>query len=708
MNWFRNLRIFNQLLLGFGAVAVLAVAIGVTGIIKIREIDAADTALYELNTVPLGFVGEMGIAFQRIRVNLYEFTLTNDAEEKERIYAVTAPLQSSLDSLTEAYVSTIFSEEDRLALAAFSDAREAFNLVRDRVRELVDENRNAEAQALLMGEGRVKGVEVSSLLATLATGNTSAAKATSDGNTATANSAVSMMLLTIGLAIILALGIAFFLARRISSTVHEISARVEKLRGLCITNLGKGTEALALGDVDFEIVTGTEFLEIRSQDELGKLALSFNGIITQTQATVASFEKARTELRAMVEETRRLTGAASDGRLSERGDADRFKGAFHELIAGINRTVEEIVTPVNEATEVLERLAEKDFTIRMTGSYQGDHQKIMVALNRTAEDLEDALTQVSAAAEQVGSASGQISSGAQSLAQGSSEQASSLEEISSSLQEMTSMTNQSAGNAQEGNSLSEAARDRTRQGVERMERLSLAINHIKTNADQTAKIVKTIDEIAFQTNLLALNAAVEAARAGEAGKGFAVVAEEVRNLAMRSAEAAKNTAELIEGSVRSVDEGVVLGTEVVTSLSEIEERINKVREVVGEIAASSSQQSQGIKEINIAVEQMNTVTQQAAANAEESASASEELSSQAAMLMDLVGQFQVSVRSSVRPAAKRPAAAKSTKVGAVPKPKSNGNARGNGHTSGNGHSPRIAAEALIPFGDDDDASLGEF
>ena len=243
--------------------------------------------------------------------------------------------------------------------------------------------------------------------------------------------------------------------------------------------------------------------------------------------------------------------------------------------------------------------------------------------------------------EQVASAADQISSASQSLAEGATEQAAGLEESSSSLEEMSSMTVQNSENAQQASELANQAKGAAEQGNSSMDKMNSAILDIQNSSNETAKIIKVIDEIAFQTNLLALNAAVEAARAGEAGKGFAVVAEEVRNLAMRSAEAAKNTTKLIEESVNNSQNGVNISQEVTESLSEIKLSIAKTTDLVAEIAAASQEQAQGIDQVNTAISQMDKVTQSNAANAEESASASEELRTQTMTLnntvLDLVG-----------------------------------------------------------------------
>ena len=239
-------------------------------------------------------------------------------------------------------------------------------------------------------------------------------------------------------------------------------------------------------------------------------------------------------------------------------------------------------------------------------------------------------------AAQVASASTQVSSASQLLAQGASEQAAAIEETSSSLTEMSAMTKHNAANASQADNLMKEANKVTSQANKSMTELTGSMEEISKASEDTSKIIKTIDEIAFQTNLLALNAAVEAARAGDAGTGFAVVAEEVRNLAMRAAEAAKNTAGMIEGTVKKVKEGSALVTKTNEDFSQLAKSSTKVAELVSEIAAASTEQSHGIEQVNTAVVDMDKVTQQNAANAEESASASEELSAQAEQMKGVV------------------------------------------------------------------------
>jgi methyl-accepting chemotaxis protein len=244
-----------------------------------------------------------------------------------------------------------------------------------------------------------------------------------------------------------------------------------------------------------------------------------------------------------------------------------------------------------------------------------------------------------AGSEQVASASGQVSASSQQLAEGASEQASSLEETAASLEMMSAGAKQSAENSKQANSRSQEVKESAEKGQAAMQGLNGAMEKIKNSSDETAKIIKTIDEIAFQTNLLALNAAVEAARAGDAGKGFAVVAEEVRNLAQRSAEAAKGTADLIDGAKQNSDLGVQATAEVSGILEEVVGGIVEVSDLINNLSSTADEQARSVAEVNTAVAQMDSVTQANAAGAEESASAAEEMSAQAGEMKSLVQEL---------------------------------------------------------------------
>ena len=250
------------------------------------------------------------------------------------------------------------------------------------------------------------------------------------------------------------------------------------------------------------------------------------------------------------------------------------------------------------------------------------------------------LTQISLA---ISEALDSFSSSSQTLAEGSSQQAASVEETLSFLEKMSSMTKQNASNAEQADSLMKQTNQVVNKANTSMGQLTTSMQEISKASDETSKIIKTIDEIAFQTNLLALNAAVEAARAGEAGAGFAVVADEVRNLAMRAADAAKNTAALIEGTVKKVSDGTMLVKTTNDAFKEVANNAKKVGELVGEIAAASTEQAHGIEQVNIAVTKMDKVTQQNAATAEESASASEELNEQAEEMKSFVADLAAMV-----------------------------------------------------------------
>ena len=393
------------------------------------------------------------------------------------------------------------------------------------------------------------------------------------------------------------------------------------------------------------------------------------------------------QLQGVQEVLGQLQDDAINGKLDARGDASRFKGDIAGMVHGLNNVLDAVIGPLNVAAEYIDRISKGDIPEKITDEYKGDFneikdninglidalkglieedggkvlqaaankdlrhrlerqyhgafEKMKENINLVIENMNDALNQVTAAAEQVTAAAGQVSSSSQSLAEGASEQASSLEETSSALEEVSSMTKQNADNANEANKMMKEASRSVEKAKQSMDELTQSMREISAASEETQKIIKTIDEIAFQTNLLALNAAVEAARAGEAGAGFAVVADEVRNLAMRSAEAAKNTAGLIEGTVKKIKGGTEFVEKTNEEFNEVAEKALKVGELVAEIAAASNEQAQGISQVNSAVAEMDKVVQKNAANAEETASASEEMNGQAQELHAMVGSFKL-------------------------------------------------------------------
>jgi methyl-accepting chemotaxis protein len=471
-----------------------------------------------------------------------------------------------------------------------------------------------------------------------------------------------------------------------------------------INELTIAAERISMGDTEISF-------NLDSKDEVGRLKKAFmemtNDIRLKTDAAweiakgnldvkiiirsdkdnlSKSMDKLKNTLHEMVQDTKNLTDAAMSGMLGTRADSQKHQGEFREIVEGINSTLDAIVEPINDISDVMGEVSQGNLNVSMKNHYKGDYSKLSDSVNSTIFNLRGIIDEISYvlkqisegnmnmdevreydgdyrrisdsinsiirelngligdirnASERVASGSTHVSEGSMQLSQGASEQASSTEQLSASITQVAHQTKMNATNASQANQLALEAKENAIKGNKRMSDMLKAMEEINEASENISKIIKVIDEIAFQTNILALNAAVEAARAGQHGKGFAVVAEEVRNLAARSAEAAHETTEYIESSIKKVESGAKIANETASSLVSIVESSTKVAGLVGDIAAASNEQASGITQINIGIEQVSKVIQINSATAEESAAASEELMMQAKLLNDNMARFRL-------------------------------------------------------------------
>ncbi|MCP4753026.1 MAG: hypothetical protein GY866_19230 [Proteobacteria bacterium] len=405
--------------------------------------------------------------------------------------------------------------------------------------------------------------------------------------------------------------------------VHEIEDKV-------------GPLAIAAGKEAAEIVVSTE----KRAQSMSNWAI-VAGILALIIGSLMVAVNIRTILRQLggdPSEIGEIAKKLASGQFDIEQSDRNLTGVFAELM----KMTDSLKGAIMSIQGTMDSISKGDLTNTIEDEgMRGELVLIKNSVNSSIEMLSHTISQVAVATDQVNSGSTQISDASQSLASGTSEQAASLEEISSTMSEVDSRANANNENANQASQLTTQAMETANRGNEQMKEMLSAMDKINSSSTDISKIIKVIDEIAFQTNLLALNAAVEAARAGKYGKGFAVVAEEVRSLAARSAEAAKNTTELIENSVKEVDSGVSNAGKTAEVLKEINEGITQVNDLVGEIAAASREQSDNTNEINTSLTQVNSIVQQNSSISEEAASASEELNSQSMELQNLMNRFKL-------------------------------------------------------------------
>ena len=346
-------------------------------------------------------------------------------------------------------------------------------------------------------------------------------------------------------------------------------------------------------------------------------------------------------IQALVADANLLSNAAAEGKLSVRADAAKHKGDYLKIVSGVNDTLDNIVSPINEVIRVLSALAKSDLTEMIATNYQGSFAELCDNVNVSINNLAQAVSTIKDATDSINTAAKEIAAGNNDLSHRTEEQAASLEQTAASMEELTSTVQQNSQNAKQASQLAVNASVIADKGLSVVGQVMATMEEINQSSHKIVDIISVIDGIAFQTNILALNAAVEAARAGDQGRGFAVVAIEVRNLAQRAALAAGEIKKLIADSVEKVENGTMLVTQAGKTMKEIVSSVSGVTVIMSAISSASMEQTSGIEQVNQAINQMDDVTQQNAALVEQAAASAESLEEQAQNLSVTVGQFKV-------------------------------------------------------------------
>jgi methyl-accepting chemotaxis protein len=402
----------------------------------------------------------------------------------------------------------------------------------------------------------------------------------------------------------------------------ELGANVNRMLDAIVTPLTQTSDYLA---------------RISHGDVPNSISGNFQG---DFKAVEENLTRSMDAIRVLVRDTQRLGEAAANGNLEVRADLGPHEGEFRRIVQGVNATLDAVTTPVRETQRVMQSLAEGDLTQTMKGRFHGEFERMQASVNGSVEQLRGLIENILSGADLISSSSSEIKNGNMDLSNRTERQASSVQQTTSNMGELTEMVRRNAEQARQANGMAASAADAAREGGDVVGRAVRAMSEIDRASKEISDIIGVVDEIAFQTNLLALNASVEAARAGEQGRGFAVVAGEVRNLAQRSAGAARQIKELINASVTRVNEGSELVRASGDTLERIVSSVSAVSTIISGIADDSDAQYDGIQRISATLMEIDEGTQQNAAMVEEVASASASMDDQATSLRDQVGMFR--------------------------------------------------------------------
>ena len=659
LNMFKNLTIKSRLIFVLGFMSALLLGIGLFGLYGMSKANDGLRTVYEDRTIALG---QLDTIVRRLTLNRLANANAIMTPTPENIQKFTTEIDSNIEVINktwDAYMATTLTPEEKILADKFAADRKVF--VAEGVRPSVAALRlNKIDEAKHIVETRIRPLfePVRAGINDLIELQLNEAKKEYEQSTARYSTIRNVALTSITLGLLLSFWIGFMLIRAIMRPLADAQGVAAKI---------------AAGDLSSTI-------DIRNNDEIGQL--------------LASFKNMQASLQSIVAEIKDIVEASVQGDFSKKIDTKGKQGYTRTLSELLNQLATVTNDGLNDVLSVANTLAKGDLTNTITKDYPGTFGEVKTGMNGTIANLKDLIGQIKDATDTINTASKEIASGNSDLSQRTEEQASSLEETASSMEELTSTVKQNTENAKQANQLAISASDVAGKGGAVVSQVVATMNSINESSRKIVDIISVIDGIAFQTNILALNAAVEAARAGEQGRGFAVVAGEVRNLAQRSAAAAKEIKTLIGDSVEKVEGGSKLVAQAGQTMEEIVTSIRRVTDIMSEITAASVEQSQGIEQVNLAITQMDEVTQQNAALVEEAAAAAESLEEQAQSLSVSVGTFKMDGHSGGAAVARRAPAPVARQIAAPAHSKGTAVAR-----AGSSKAPAVKAKPQ-PGGDD--------
>jgi len=576
------------------------------------------------NWVPsVDITNKINIAMADLRGSQARLLLAADVKAVEKTEHAIGEDISTLRKRMSIYETLISEPEEKVVYPVFKNNVERFLALNERVVALFKSRQREEASGLIVGEVRDVYLDMEESIQKLAQINVSGTERSfSDSTTAYFNARIATFAL-LGIAVLAGLGAMAFAVVGISRPINRTTDVMRALAG---------------GDFSVEI------LFTDRQNEIGEMARAVevfkqNGIkVREMNAQEAALQAKSADLQSSIGQ---VVSAAVAGDFTQRITKDYDNADLNRFAAGVNELVTSVDRGIAETRRVVSALAEGDLTDSMKGEFQGTFGELQENVNATMANLRSVLGEVRAAIDTINGGAGEMRMASGDLSKRTEQQAASLEETSSALEEITVAVRSSTERATEASHMVDEARRSTEQSSAVVKDAVSAMGKIEQASGEIGQIINVIDEIAFQTNLLALNAGVEAARAGDAGKGFAVVAQEVRELAQRSAGAAKNIKALISRSSGEVQSGVKLVTATGEALGLIQGHVVKINEHVHSIATAAKEQSTGLSEVSTAVNQMDQVTQQNAAMVEESTAATSRLAEEASSLARLIARFKL-------------------------------------------------------------------